>query len=96
MASPRLLMLQEVALNPYIFKKHELELVCYKEKEVNVLRGGELGVWEKLQAGVGRIKIYCLLHHPGPLTPPFIYDSLLTAELFFTRGRTVVFLSPSS
>lgn len=70
MASPRLLMLQEVALNPYIFKKHELELVCYKEKEVNVLRGGELGVWEKLQAGVGRIKyvvcfttqVHSLLH----------------------------------
>lgn len=91
-------MLQEVVLSPYIFKKHGLDLVCYKEKEKeeNVLRGGELGVWEKLQAGVGRIKIYCLLHHPGPLTPPFTYGSLLTAELLFTRGRTVVFLSPSS
>lgn len=55
MASPRLLLLQEVAPKPYIFKKYELDLVCYneKEKEENILRGGKLRVWEKLQGGLG-------------------------------------------
>lgn len=52
MAYPRLLLFQEVALNSYIFKKYELDLVCYneKEKEENILRGGN---WEKLQGGLG-------------------------------------------